>query len=71
MSGISAYYEPIGPISFDKHRRVSDLMTEVFNNRMPQLRYCFICDVEKVINFLDTLNSERLEQKFLTFIQGS
>ena len=67
MSGISAYYEPIGPISIDKHRRVSDLMTEVFNNRMQQLRYCFICDVEKVINFLDTLNSERLERKFLTY----
>lgn len=54
----------MGPFSVSKHPRVSDLIAGIINTRMPPPRYCFIWDVEKVINFLDNLNSESLELKF-------
>ena len=34
---------------------------------MPQLRYCFVWDVEKVLGFLNSLDSERTELKQLTY----
>ena len=49
-----------------KHSRISSLMTEIFNNSMPQPRYCFLWDVEKVMGFLNSLDSERIELKMLT-----
>ena len=42
-------------------------MTASFNNKMPQPRYWFIWNVEKVIKSPDTLNSETLQLKFLTY----
>ena len=34
---------------------------------MPQPRYCFIWDVEKVLGVLNSLDSERIELKMLTY----
>lgn len=42
-------------------------MTGIFNNRLPQPRYTFTWDVETVINFLDTLDSNTIELKLLTY----
>ena len=64
---ISAYHKPIGFFSVGKHIRVSDIITEIFDTRMPQSRYWLIRDVRKVIDFPDSLNSERLELKSLTY----
>ena len=42
-------------------------MTGIFNNRLPQPRYTFTWDVGTVINFLDTLDSNTIELKLLTY----
>ena len=44
---VSAYHEPIGPFSVGKHPRANDLMTKIFNNRIPQPKYCLLWDFEK------------------------
>ena len=62
-SATSIYHDSIGSFSAGKHPRISSLISS-FNNRMPQSRYCFIWDVEKVLNSLD---SERIELKMLTY----
>ena len=62
---ISAYHDSIGPFSVRKHPCVSSLITGTFNIRMPQPRYCFIWDVEKVLGFLNSLDSETIELKIL------
>ena len=41
-SAISAYHEAIDPFVVGKHPLLSDSMTGLFNNRMPQPRYYFI-----------------------------
>ena len=46
-SAISTNNEPIGPFSVVEHPRMSGLMTRIFNNGIPQNRYCFIWDIEK------------------------
>ena len=38
---------------------VSDLLPGIYNNRPPQPKYIFICDVKKVIDFLTTLTHDR------------
>lgn len=43
--------------------RVSGIITDIFDTIMPQPRYCFIRDVNKVTDFPDSLNSERSELK--------
>ena len=66
-SAILAYHDSFGPFSVGKHPRITNLITGIFNNRMPQPRYCFIWDVEKVVCFLNSLDSERIELKKLTY----
>ena len=63
----SAYYGPIGPFSVGKHPRVNSLMTGIFNNKFSQPKYCFIWDVQKVLSFLNSLDSDKLELKMLTY----
>ena len=41
-------------------------MIRISNNRLPQPSYTSIWDVEIVINFLDTLDSDKIELKLLT-----
>ena len=43
------------------------LITRIFISRMPQPRYCFTWDVEKVLGFLFLLDSEKIELKMLTY----
>lgn len=42
------------------HPRFSALMTGVFNQRPPQLRYTVIWDVEAVLNYLRPLSQNNL-----------
>ena len=65
-SAISAYHDSTGPFSLGKHPRISNLITGIFDNRMLQRRHCFMWDVDKVIVFLNSLNSDRIELKILT-----
>ena len=66
-SAISAYHEPMGSFKVGEHPHVSKLMTGIFNNRPTKPRYTFIWDVETVEKFLDTLDSNKLELKLLTY----
>ena len=66
-SAISAYHEPIGSFKVGQHPHVTSLMTGIFNNRLPKPRYTFIWDVETVEKYLDTLDSNNLELKLLTY----
>ena len=66
-SAISAYHDPIGPFSVGKHPRISSILTGIFNNRMPQPKYCFVWDVEVVLKYLDSLHTDKLELKMLTY----
>ena len=40
-SAIAAYHDSTGPFLVGKHLHVSILMTEIFNKRMPQPKFCF------------------------------
>ena len=63
-SAISAYHDSIILFSVRKH---SSLITWIFNNRMSQPRYFFIWDVIKILGFLNSLDSERIQLKMLTY----
>lgn len=56
-SAISAYHDKINDISVGKHPKVCALMTGIFNENPPKPKYVFIWDVEKVLNYLRTLQS--------------
>ena len=66
-SAVSAYHDSIDSFSVGKHPRISSLLTGIFNNRTPQPRYFFMLDVEKVLGFLNSLDSERIKYKMLTY----
>ena len=55
-SAVSSHFEAIHPFVVEKYSRVSDAMTRIFNNRLPQPRY-----------FLDTLDSNEIKLKLLTY----
>lgn len=61
---MSVYHDPIGSLFVDTHPYVSKLMTGTFNNWMPQPQFW---NVEKVLNFLGSLDSEKLELKMVTY----
>ena len=62
-SAISAYHDSVCPFPVGNHSYIRCF----FNNRMLQSRYCFTLDVEKVLSFLNSLDSERTELKILTY----
>lgn len=64
---ISAFHEVIGSFIVGKHPHVTNLMTGIFSYRFPQPRYTFIWDVETVMNFLETLNSNKIELQLLKY----
>ena len=53
-SVISAYHNYVDGKPVGKHPRVCALLTGVFNQRPPQPRYTFVCDVEIVLVYLKT-----------------
>jgi len=65
-SAISAFHDPIEGLSLGDNPRVSALMKGVFNKRPPKPRYMFIWDVQKVLEYLGSLNSEKITNKLLT-----
>lgn len=66
-SSVTAYHGSIFPFFVEKQSHISVLITGLFNNRMPQPKQCFIWDVGKVLSFLNSLDSERIEFKMLTY----
>ena len=67
-SAISAFHDKVEGLSVGDHPQVSALIAGVFNKRPPQPRYCFIWDVQKVIDYIKSnlaANSE-LTDKLLT-----
>ena len=67
-SAISAYHDYVDGKLIGKHPRVCALLTGVFNQRLPQLRYTFAWDVEIVLVYLKTNMSDnsQLSDKDLT-----
>ena len=63
-SPISAYHDSKGPFSVGKHAPISSLTI----NRVPQPRYSYRWGVEKVLTLLNSLDSERIGLKMLTYI---
>ena len=67
-SAISAYHSYVDGKPVGQHPRVCALLTGVFNQRPPQLRYTFVWDVKIVFVYLKTnvsVNS-KLSDKDLT-----
>lgn len=60
-SAISAYHEAIGSFTVGKHALVTNLMPEIFKNRLPQPHYTFIWYVKTVTVLFDTLNLNKIE----------
>ena len=56
-SAISAYYYPIRPFLVGKHSQVKKLTIGISDNRMPQPKFSFIGNVEKVHNLLGSQKS--------------
>jgi len=54
-SAISAYHDVIEGVIVGKHRRVSALMTGVFNENPLTRKYYFIWDVEIVSKYIKSL----------------
>ena len=54
-------YLSVDPFAIGKRPYVTNLMTGISNNSLPQPRYTFILDAETVRNFLDTLDSNKIE----------
>ena len=49
---MSALHNNIEGRPVEEHPQVSSLITGVFNNRPPQPKYNFICDVQLVMDYL-------------------
>ena len=50
-SVISAYHECVDNKPVDQHPHVRALLKGVFNERPPQPRYVFICDIQSILDF--------------------
>ena len=68
-STISAFHEPIQGKHVGEHPRVCALLAEIFNSRPPQPKYCFIWNVQTVIEFIrkEWGKNQELPGKFLTY----
>ena len=65
-SAISAYHDPIDGNAVGKHPLVSSLLTGIYNKRFPQPKYTFIWDVERVVIYLSSINTNNISDKMLT-----
>ena len=65
-SAISAYHDPIDGVVVGKYPLISSLMSGIHNKRFPQPKYTFIWDVEKVVSYLSSIDSENCTDKDLT-----
>ena len=54
-SVILAFHNPIDGCKVDNHRRLSALVTCIFNLKSPEPRYPFIWDVDQVLNYPNNL----------------
>ena len=68
-SEISAFHDHIQGKPVGKHPIICSLVAGVFNSRPPQPRYCFIWNVQTVIDFIKSewRQNENLADKYLTF----
>ena len=68
-SAISAFHDHIQGKPVGKHPRICSLVAGVFNSRPPQPRYCFIWNVQTVIDFIKSEwgQNEDLSDKYLTY----
>ena len=66
---ISAFHEQIQGKPVGEHPRVYALLAGIFNSRSPQPKYCFIWDVQTVIEFIrkEWGRNQELSDKFLTY----
>ena len=67
-SAISAFHEQIQGKPVGEHPRVCALLAGIFNSRPPQPKYCFIWNVQTVIEFIrkEWGRNQELSDKFLT-----
>ena len=54
-SAISGFYDPTECRKIGSNWRVSDLMSAIFNQRLPQPKYTFIWEIEVVLEYLTNL----------------
>ena len=68
-SAISAFHDHIQGKPVGEHPRICSLVAGVFNSRPPQPRYCFIWNVQTVIDFIKSEwgQNEDLSDKYLTY----
>ena len=68
-SAISAFHEQIQGKRVGEHPRVCALLAEIINSRPPQPKYCFIWNVQTVIEFIrkEWGKNQELSVKFLTY----
>ena len=67
ISVISTFHEPIEEFAVEKHPKVCNLMTGVYNERSLKPRYCFVWDIETVLRYLRSLPINKLlRTKMLT-----
>ena len=68
-SAISAFHEQIQGKPVGEHPRVCALLARIFNTRAPQPKYCFIWNVQTVIEFIrkEWGRNQELSDKFLTY----
>ena len=52
---ISAFHNPIDGCKVGDHPRESALVKGIFNLKPPKSRYPFICDMDQVLNYLNSL----------------
>ena len=66
---ISAFHDHIQGKPVGEHPRICSLVAGVFNSRPPQPRYCFIWNVQTVIDFIKSEwgQNEDLSDKYLTY----
>ena len=68
-SAISAFHEQIQGKPVGEHPRVCALLAGIFNSRPPKPKYCFIWNVQTVIEFIrkEWGRNQELSDKFLTY----
>ena len=68
-SAISAFHDYIQGKPVEEHPRICSLVADVFNSRPPQPKYCFIWNVQAVIDFIKSEwgQNEHLSDKYLTY----
>ena len=68
-SATSAFHDYIQGKPVGEHPRICSLVAGIFNSRPPQPRYCFIWNVQTVIDFIKSElgENEDLSDKYLTY----